>query len=485
MGYVGPREAAPLLLEGLSRLEYRGYDSAGIAVLGTGDVFTVRKAVGKLETLRAALEGGLPTGTLGLGHTRWATHGRVSEANAHPQMDCGQRTVVVHNGIVENYLALKEALQARGHRFVSQTDTEVLPHLIEEALAQGTDLAEAVRRALAQARGALVVLVANQDHPDRLIAARSGNAGGLVVGFRDDESFVASDLPALVPLTRRVAFLASGEMAVLTPRGVGFTTITGVPVAKASMNVSQDIVAAAKGGYKHFMLKEIMEQPEVLTDALRGRVDLETPSLAMEEIEALGDRLDHIQRVLLTGCGTSYHAALVARHYIEGLTRLPVEVDVASELRYRNAALGPDVLVVSIGQSGETADTLAAMEEAARRGAPQVTICNVMGSQATRVADVTVLMRAGPEVGVAATKTFAASLLTLYLLALHLGSRRRALSAEALSERLRELAELPGLVGRLLERAPSLEALAGRFFRRRNFLYLGRGALHPIALEGA
>jgi glucosamine--fructose-6-phosphate aminotransferase (isomerizing) len=486
IGYVGRRQAAPILLEGLARLGYRGYDSAGIAVLRPDGVFSVQKAVGKLEVLRGAMEGGLPSGSLGLGHTRWATHGPPTLFNTHPHTDCTESAVVVQNGIVENYLTIKQELQSRGHVFRSQTDTEVIPHLIEEALTKGLDLEGAVREMLTKAHGALALLIAARGEPQTMVAVRSGNAGGLLVSQEEDEAFVASDLPALLPLSRNAAFLSSGEMAVVTPQETRFSTIAGGrPITKRMVVVSQDPTTAVKGGYKHFMLKEIMDQPEALTDALRGRVDLESPSLSLAELAPLADRLDCVRRVILAACGSSHHAALVGRHYIETMTGLPVQVEVSSELRNHDIPLGPDVLLVSVTQSGETADTLAIMEQARRCGALQVAVTNTLGSQATRIADATLDLRAGLEVAVAATKTFTSTVLCLYLLALHLGDRMQRLTADALATRLRDLARLPYLVSGLLEDSSTLDALATRYSRRQNILYMGRGILHPIALEGA
>ncbi|MBI4328258.1 MAG: glutamine--fructose-6-phosphate transaminase (isomerizing) [Chloroflexi bacterium] len=484
MGYTGGRQAARLLLEGLGRLEYRGYDSAGIAVLST-DGFRVMKTVGKVDALRDALEGGLPSGTLGIGHTRWATHGKPSLANAHPHLDCHGRVAVDQNGIVENYLSLKADLLRRGHTFVSQTDTEVLPHLIEEALGGDLPLEEAMRQVLKQAQGALALLVADARSPDTLIAVRSGNAGGIVVGHGEGETFVASDLPALLPFTRKVSFLGNAEIAVLRSGRALFTDLQGKAIAKESVAAALDLLSAAKGGYKHFMLKEIMEQPDTLTDAFRGRVDLEDGGLDLPELAPVLRHLARIQRVVLTACGTSHHATLIGRQYIESIAGLPATAEIASELRYRDTHLGPETLVVSISQSGETADTLAAMEEAARQGAAQITISNVPGSAATRLAEATLFIQAGLEVGVAATKTFTGSLLCLYLLAIHLGLERRALPAKRAAELLQDLALVPSLVGRLLEQAPVYEDLAGRLARYQNFLFLGRGLGYPVALEGA
>ena len=485
MGYVGDRQAAPIVLDGLSRLEYRGYDSAGLAVLRPSAAFVTRKAVGKLTALHAELEGGIPPGVLGLGHTRWATHGPPNLANAHPHLDCSGRVAVVQNGIVENYAALRNELVARGHQFMSQTDTEVIPHLIEEAVDAGLDLEAAVRRMLEVATGALALLVASERAPGEIVAVRNGNAGGLVIGLGRGEAFVASDLPALVPLTSRVVFLNAGEVAVVSADGIQLTTLHGVPVERSAVDVAQNPMMAAKGKFRHFMHKEIMDQPEALTDAIRGRVDLDAPLLHLEELDGIAHRLREVRRVILTGCGTSYHAALVGRRYFESMARLPVEVEIASELRYRNIPVGSNDLVVSITQSGETADTLGAMQRLGRQTDLQIAVTNVPGSQASRLAAATIEMRAGLEMGVAATKTFTSSIVCLYLLALHVGGLRETVAANDLAHRLQDLARLPGLVGSVLEDDGPIDRLAERFVRADHFLYLGRGWSYPIALEGA
>ncbi len=485
MGYIGGRQAAPIVLDGLSRLEYRGYDSAGLAILRPTALFATYKAVGKLTALHAELEGGLPSGKLGLGHTRWATHGPPNLANAHPHLDCSGRIAVVQNGIVENYAALKHELAARGHEFTSQTDTEVIPHLIEEGIDAGLDLEESVRRMLTLARGALALLVAGEAEPEKIVAVRNGAAGGLVIGVGNGEAFVASDLPALVPLTSRVVFLDAGEVAVLSADGIRITTSDGAPVERSATDVVQNPMVAAKGKFRHFMHKEIMDQPEALTDVIRGRVDLEAPALRLEELDGIVDRLRTVRRVILTGCGTSHHAALVGRHYFESVARIPVEVEIASELRYRDIVAGPDDLVVSITQSGETADTLGAMERLRHLTELQIAITNVPGSQASRIAAATIEMRAGLEMGVAATKTFTSSIVCLYLLALYIGDLRRTVGADDLARRLQDLARLPGFVDTVLQDDGPIDRLAEQFVRSNHFLYLGRGWSFPLALEGA
>jgi len=484
MGYVGPRDAAPILLEGLRRLEYRGYDSAGIAVLGDGG-FQIVKGAGKIASLVEQLDGGWPRGGTGIGHTRWATHGKPTFDNAHPHRDCNGQVVVIHNGIVENYRTLKDELQAQGHTFASETDTEVIPHLIESALAAGADLAGALRAAIVRLEGAHAIVAACAQQPGRLVAARVGNAGGVVVGYGDGEMFLASDLPALLSETRRVVFLADGEVAEVSPSSVRYWDPDGRPSDKEPQAMPYDPVAAVKGAYKHFMLKEIMEQPEGLADTLGSRVLFDPPEVRLDEIGLSADELRMLDRVVLIGMGTSLHAAMVGRHYIEQIAGVPAEVDNSSEFRYRSPLLDERTLVVSVSQSGETVDTLAAMDEAAQRGAKQVTICNVPGSQASRLADGVVYTRCGLEIGVCSTKTFTASVAALYLLACYLGHVRGRLDDSGLLARLEPLARMPQLVGRALQLAPQCEALAAEFFHSQHFLYLARGIQFPLAMEGA
>ncbi len=484
VGYVGSRPAAPIILDALRRLEYRGYDSAGLAVLDENGVLTVCKRAGKLEELARSLEDAWPSGNMGLGHTRWATHGRPSDINAHPHTDCHDQVVVVHNGIIERHHVLKEALIAKGHRFRSETDSEIIAHMVEEGLEEGLPLGEALRRAMLRLQGAHAVVAMARSAPGQMAAARLGNAGGIVVGLGQGETIIASDLPALLPLTRQVIFVADGEMVEANAQSVRIRSlVTGQPITKTSTVVPYDPVSAAKGPYKHFMLKEMMEQPEVILDTIRGRIDLESLDLALEEVDP--QLLRDVERVVLVGMGTSLHAAMVGRHYMEAIARIPAEADNASEFRYRDPIIGPKTLVVAITQSGETADTLAAMEEARRRGARQVVVCNVVGSQATRMADGVVYTRCGLEIGVCSTKTFTASLVALYLLACYMGRLRGTIDAQGLARLLPPLARLPYLMGELTKRAPHYETLAYQFAYVRNFLYLGRGIQYPIALEGA
>ncbi len=485
MGYVGSRPAGPILIDGLKRLEYRGYDSAGIAILETKGDLSIHKRVGKLESLAASVAGRWPSGQEGIGHTRWATHGKPNDVNAHPHADCTGDVVVIHNGIVENYLDLKTELVAAGHTFASETDTEVIPHLLEHYLGEDEELVGALGKTIARLRGAHAIVAMSRSEPGTLVAARVGNAGGVVVGCGGGENFLASDLPALLPHTRRVAFLDDREVARVTATGVSYWSGDGQPLDKQPQGVPYDPISAAKGTYKHFMLKEIMEQPESILNTIRGRAQFDSPVVELEDIPLSKQQLSQVRRVVLVAMGTSLHAAMIGRHYMERIAGLPAEVDNASEYRYRGPIMGPDTLVVSVGQSGETVDTLAAMEEARRKGASQVTICNVVGSQATRAADGVVYTRCGLEIGVCSTKTFTASVTALYLLACYLGQIRGVIDRERMGGLLQPLARLPYLAGEITKREKEFERLANQFFRYNNFLYLGRGIQFPIAMEGA
>ena len=484
IAYSGSRDAAPILMDGLSRLEYRGYDSAGIVVVGPSGEPELRKAVGKLSALAGVVSNGLPDGSSGLGHTRWATHGAPTYENAHPHTDCRNEVAVVHNGIVENFAELRAELQGQGHVFTSHTDSECIPHLIESHMAGGLSLEEAVRLAAGRIRGAAAVVAASRLEPGKLVAFRLGNAGGLVVGYGEGETFIASDLPALLPHTRTVAYLAGGETVTATGAGAAYHTLDGSPVDKTPATVPYDPVSATKGGYRHFMLKEINEQPEAVTDSMRGRVSFDTNDVALEGFPLSDREIADIRRVVLIGMGTSLHAAMVGRSWIEGLARIPSEADNSSEFRYRDPVIDRNTLVVSVCQSGETADTLAAMEHAAEKGARQVTLCNYEGTQATRTAEGAVMIRAGLEVGVAGSKTFTCSLTTLYLLAIYLGTKRGTLAAERRAEMVRELARLPGMLGALLANSEQYEGLAQRYAGYSNFLYLGRGIQFPTGDGG-
>ncbi|MDP9236051.1 MAG: glutamine--fructose-6-phosphate transaminase (isomerizing) [Chloroflexota bacterium] len=484
IGFTGERDAAPLLLDGLQRLEYRGYDSAGIAVLDDGTI-SIARAAGRLSALRSGLEGAYPAGHTGIGHTRWATHGKPTTDNAHPHRDCSGDVVVIHNGIVENYLSLRAELKAAGHNLSSDTDTEVIPHLIEHYLNSGVDLLAAFRSALARIDGAHAIVVMSARDAGRIIAARVGNAGGVVIGYGAGEMFVSSDLSALLPETRRVAFLADGEIASVTAAGAAYISFEGEPVWKQPQIMPFDPVSAAKGAYKHFMLKEIMEQPECIMDTFRGRALFDPPAVELEDLHLSDEILRSVSRVVLLGMGTSMHAALVGRAYFERIAGIPAEVDNSSEFRYRDALIGPDTLVIAVAQSGETVDTLEAMADAKRRNAPLLTICNTPGAQATRVSDGFVLTRCGPEVAVASTKTLTASITALYLLACRIGVLRGAVSEAELSDMLTALAQIPGLMGRVLNLEPRIASIAHRHFQSQNFLFLARGIQYAMAMEGA
>jgi glucosamine--fructose-6-phosphate aminotransferase (isomerizing) len=483
VGYIGSAGATGLILDGLKRLEYRGYDSAGVAVVADG-VLQVRRSAGRLRNLEAVLRERPLDGPLGIGHTRWATHGRPSEENAHPHTDCTGSIVVVHNGILENYMPIKTTLQAAGHTFKSETDTEVLAHLVEQHWAEAGGLAEAVRRALQEVRGAYAVGVVSDREPDALVAAKTG-AGGVVVGLGEGEYFVASDVPAILAHTRDVLVLEDGEMAVVTRQGVRLMTLGGRPVERSVTHITWDPIMAEKGGYRHFMLKEIYEQPRAITDTFRGRISPETGDCFLPDLNLTTDELRGFARVVLVACGTSYHAALVGRQYLERLAGVPVEADIASEFRYRDPRVGPDTLVVALSQSGETADTLGAVQVAKAKGAAVVAVCNVVGSALAREAHGILYVHAGPEISVASTKTFTATVTALYLLALHLGRVRGVVPPETGRRLLAELLELPRVVEAALGTEETVADLARSLAHFRDFLYLGRGLHHALALEGA
>ncbi|HXG04784.1 MAG TPA: glutamine--fructose-6-phosphate transaminase (isomerizing) [Candidatus Binatia bacterium] len=483
VGYVGSREAAPVILDGLRRLEYRGYDSAGLVVLD-GRGLQIRRALGKIANLEARLAADPVSGALGLGHTRWATHGRPSEANAHPHTDCTGTVAVVHNGIVENHAALKERLIAEGHRFTSETDTEVIAHLLEAYRSRGSDLVDAVRSALGELQGTYAVAVLAADVPDRLIAARHG-AGAAVVGLGAGGAHLASDIPAILPHTRDVIVLGEDEIAVIRRDGVLITGLDGRPVVRPVTRVPWDAAMAQKGGYPHFMLKEIHEQPRAVADTFRGRLAETLNGALLREANLDARTVRRLRRVVLVACGTSYHAALVGRSMIERLTGLPAEVDLASEFRYRELVLGPDTLIVAVSQSGETADTLGAIKPTPRYPSPVVGITNVVGSALARETTGTLYTHAGPEIGVASTKTFTATVTVCYLLAVALGRALDALSAIDARKRLEELLEMPELMERALAAAPAVEEVAAGLQHYGNFLFLGRGVQYPVALEGA
>jgi glucosamine--fructose-6-phosphate aminotransferase (isomerizing) len=482
-GYIGTRNAVEILLDGLRRLEYRGYDSAGLAIQ-TPSGLEVRRSAGRIDRLDRLVASDPLSGTVGLGHTRWATHGRPADHNAHPHRDCSGRLAVVHNGILENYFELKLELETEGHRFTSETDTEVVAHLIEDLLTAGTKLPAAVTGALRRIRGAFAMCVLSAADPGTIVVAKRG-AGAVVVGLGDNETFIASDIPAVLPHTRRVVLLEDDEIAVVDQKGLSISSLDGLPVQRPASVVTWDAAMAEKGGYPHFMLKEIHEQPQAVTDTTRGRTVLETGAVDLPEANLTPELVGRLKRVYLISCGTSYHAALIGRSMVERLAGLGAEADLASEFRYRDAALGPDTLVVAISQSGETADTLGAVKASRDRGAPVVAITNVVGSALAREADGVIYTHAGPEIGVASTKTFAATVTAAYLLALALGLQRGFLAARDGQKRLAELAELPGLMVKTLETQPDVAALATKLAAHSNFLFLGRGLHHPIALEGA
>lgn len=481
IGYIGPKDALSVIVEGLRRLEYRGYDSAGLALVHDG-VVEVRRAAGKLSQLEQILGTHPIRGTYGVGHTRWATHGRPNEENAHPHRDCTGRIVVVHNGIIENYLALKRQLQAEGHRFVTETDTEVVAHLVEREW-RGDGLDAAVRRALGALRGMFALVFISADDPEKIVAARNGPP--LVVGLGASEWLVASDVPALLAHTRDVVFLADEELAILTRQGVAFADFTGAPRTKPVQQIRWDPVQAEKAGYKHFMLKEIHEQPWAVRETLAGRVSLETGDVVLDDLGVEPALVAGATRVIVLACGTSWHAGLVGKFYLEQLAHMPVEVDYGSEFRYRAPVVTPDTLAVVITQSGETADTLAALREARRQGARSLAICNVVGSMATREVDGTLYIHAGPEIGVASTKAFTAQLVALHLLALYLGRLRGTLARDEMAAHLEALTRLPRLLDETLRTSDRIEEIARRFAGYTDFLYLGRGINYPVALEGA
>jgi glucosamine--fructose-6-phosphate aminotransferase (isomerizing) len=482
VGYIGGKKVVPILIDGLKRLEYRGYDSAGLAVLEQGRM-VVHRSVGKIKELENAVWGANLTGTVGLGHTRWATHGRPSEENAHPHTDCSGDLVVVHNGIIENYLALKEKLIAEGHLFRSETDTEVIAHLIEKYLREDPDIERAVRRALNDVTGAYAIGVLWRGDPGRIVGARCQSP--LVVGLGEGDFFFASDIPAILTHTRNVLFLNDGEMVVLTREGVQITTLAGETVQRAVEKVLWSPILAEKGGYKHFMLKEIYEQPRAVRDTIRGRFSEDSGTIFLEGMERLEEYLGEIDKIVLIACGTAWHAGLVGKYMIEELCRVPVEVDYSSEFRYRDPVVGEHTLVLAISQSGETLDTLAGIKEAKARECRTAAICNVVGSSLTREVDGVLYTHAGPEIGVAASKTFTAQLAALYLFALYLGRRRGVLDDARMQTLLADLVRLPQQIETVLHLDTEAERLAQQYHTKTDFLYLARGINYPIALEGA
>jgi glucosamine--fructose-6-phosphate aminotransferase (isomerizing) len=480
VGYVGYRAADRVLVEGLRKLEYRGYDSAGLATLNDGTI-EIRRTVGKLDNLERALNREPVTGTTGIGHTRWATHGRPSEQNAHPHRSGD--VVVIHNGIIENYVAIREQLVTEGRTIRSETDTEVISHLIDRAQRAGQSLIDATRDAIAQLEGSYAIVVMSSREPGRLIAAK--NATPVVIGLGNDENFVASDIPALLDYTRDVVFLEDGEIAQLDRSGVALTTFSGRELERRPRRVTWDPVTAQKGGFKHFLLKEIHEQPQAIIDTMRGRVAQETGDVLLPELDGLAERLRGIRRVAMVACGTAWHACLVGKFVLERFGGLPTEVDYASEFRYRDPLIDQDTLVVVVSQSGETADTLAALETGKLKGAPVVAVCNVVDSSIARKADAVVYTHAGPEISVASTKAFTTQLTALYLLALYLGRRRKTIGGARESECIQSLVALPNLLEQILKREEAIARAARRYTSATDVLFLGRGINYPIALEGA
>ncbi len=488
VGYVGKKEVVPVILDGLRRLEYRGYDSAGIAVAGNGDQLQIRRAEGKLRNLEEAIRLKPLHGSYGIGHTRWATHGRPTEENAHPHRDCTGKIVVVHNGIVENYLSLKKKLIKEGHQFTTETDTEVIAHLVEKYLSQSGNgsrrsLEEAVRRTVKDLAGVFALGVISVDEPNKIVAARNGPP--LVVGLGNDEYFVASDVPAILYHTRDIFFLADGDLAVVTPDGVQLTDFDGKPIKRQVQHVTWDPIMAEKGGFKHFMLKEIYEQPRAVRDTTLGRVSLDAGHIFLDEMQMSEIEFRNSKKINIVACGTSWHAALAGKFMIESLARVPVEVDYGSEWRYRDPIVGPDTITLVISQSGETADTIAAQREAKTKGSKTLAICNVVGSMITREAAGTIYTHAGPEIGVASTKAFTSQLTALYLFALYLAQVRRVMTSAQTRSAAEELTLVPGKLESILTHDEKCEGLAKRFQRVHDFLFLGRGIHYPIALEGA
>src|SRR6266576_3033905 len=482
VGYVGNKRVVPVIIDGLKRLEYRGYDSAGIAVCGNGEGLQIRRAEGKLRNLEEVIRLKPLDGTYGIGHTRWATHGRPTEENAHPHRDCTGRIVVVHNGIIENYLELKKELQSQGHEFKTETDTEIVAHLVEREM-HDDGLENAVRRALVYMRGMFAIVLVSVEDPEKIVAVRNGPP--IVIGLGQDEFFVASDIPAILAHTRDVVFLGDEEMAIITRSGVQFTDYQGRAVSKTTQRVLWDPIAAEKGGHKHFMLKEIYEQPTAARDTILGRVSLDRGQIFLEDLNISEDTLRAVQKVSIIACGTSWHAGLVGKYLIEALAQVPVEVDYGSEYRYRDPIVAANELAVVITQSGETADTLAALREAKRKGAHSIAICNVVGSMATREAEGTVYTHAGPEIGVASTKAFTSQLIALQLLALYMAQIHASLTATQIRDHIGELLQMPQILEQALKASAAMEKVAERFYNRTDFLFLGRGINYPIALEGA
>ena len=482
VGYIGPKRVVPLILDGLRRLEYRGYDSAGIAVVSENGNLEIRRASGKLRNLEESIKGTPLDGLYGIGHTRWATHGRPTEENAHPHRDCTGEIVVVHNGIIENYVELKSQLVAEGHKFATETDTEIIAHLLEK-LSKNSTLEEAVLKAVKLMGGAYALVAISARDPRKIVAARMGPP--IVVGLGENEFFVASDIPAILAHTRNVFFLGDGEVVVITPQGAKLFDFESQPVTPKTQRITWDPIQAEKGGFKHFMQKEIFEQPRAVRDTLLGRISQQTGKVFLDQMDISEQEFRNFQSVKIVACGTSWHAGLAGKFMIERLAHLPVEVDYGSEFRYRDPIVGKNTLVIAISQSGETADTIAAEREARQKGSKILAICNVVGSMLTREAQGTIYTHAGPEIGVASTKAFTGQLTALLLTALHLGQARAKLTGPASQLLMNELTRVPHKISEVLERDAQIEELARQLFRHTDFLYLGRGIHYPIALEGA
>lgn len=484
VAYIGEQDATPIVINGLKKLEYRGYDSAGIAVISDGKI-EVRRDAGKIRQLEEHIAQSPLSGKIGIGHTRWATHGAPSQQNAHPHLSANGRVVVVHNGIVENYLTLRDELMAEGVVFRSETDTETIAHLIEKYYAVTANLMEAVRLSLRALRGAHGLVVMSADEPDRIIAARLGNAGGVAIGLGEGENFVASDIPAIVEHTRRMIFLESGELAVVTRSSVEVQNLDGTPVDCQIQDIPWDPVSAEKGNYRHFMQKEIHEQVRAISDTLIGRVDFDQYRITLDSLNLSTEAALGIQKIFITACGTAAHAGMVGKVLLEKIAHIPTEVVVASEFRYSDPIVTPGTVVLAISQSGETADTLAAMEEGRRKGALIWSIVNAIGSQAMRISTGTIPMQAGPEIGVASTKAFTTPLMDLYMLAVYLADLRGTLEPAQRIDMVRDLLKVPSLVEKTLNSEPAIAAIAEKYREVKGALYLGRGINMPIAYEGA
>ena len=489
IGYTGPRQAIGILLKGLENLEYRGYDSAGVSILNNVGGIRTFRSPGKLENLRNLIsaegENSSQEGSSGVGHTRWATHGAPTEQNAHPHSDCTGDLIIAHNGIVENFSEIKGALEKSGHVFTSETDSETISHLIESLLLETKSIDEAVRNAAMRIKGANAIVVISKSEPGKILAVRIGNAGGITIGYGEGEMYVASDLPALIEHTTNLAHLNDGEIAIIEKDTAKFTDLSGKVIPKTPGKVDYDPVSITKGDYQHFMLKEINEQPEAVVSSLRERISFNSGNVSLEGFPLSTYEIRALKRVVMVGMGTSLHAAMVGRHWIERIANIPTEWDNSSEFRYRNPIIDEETLFITVSQSGETADTLAAMSEANRKGARQITLCNYPGTQSSRLADGTIQIKAGLEIGVAATKTFICSLTTLYMLAIHLGMKRDVLNSRNASGLIQELLLLPDLLGETLQRDPQIQELVQEFHQSSNFLFLGRGINYPIAMEGA